>query len=88
MTPSTFTLLGARPLLGQLLERGDTSWSNPRTAILLSENFWRRRYGADPSIIGRSIDIDHGERTVVGILPRSFAFPTASIDIFYPRQYR
>jgi len=84
MTPSTFTLLGTRPLLGQLFEPGDTSWSNPRSAILISENLWRRRYGADPSIIGRPIDIDHGERIVIGVLPRSFDFPTPSVDIFYP----
>jgi putative ABC transport system permease protein len=84
MMPSVFTLLRARPLLGQLLEPGDTSWSNGRSAILISENLWRRRYGADPSIIGRSIDIDHGARTVVGVLPRSFDFPSPSVDIFYP----
>jgi putative ABC transport system permease protein len=84
MTPSTLTLLGARPLLGQLFEPGDTSWSNQRSAILISEKLWRRRYGADPAIIGRQIDIDHGERIVVGVLPRSFDFPMPSVDIFYP----
>ncbi len=85
MTPSTFTLLGARPLLGKLFQPGDTSWYGERLLpILISENLWRRRYGADPGIIGRRIDIDHGEREVVGVLPRSFRFPSPSIDIFYP----
>ena len=84
MTPSTFTLLGVRPLLGQLFERGDTSWSNGRTPVLISENLWRRRYGADSSIIGRRIDINRGARIVIGVLPRSFAFPTASVDLYYP----
>jgi predicted permease len=85
MTPSTFTLLRARPLLGQLFQPGDTSWYGERLLpILISENLWRRRYGADPSIIGRPIDIDHGERMVIGVLPRSFDFPTPSVDIFYP----
>jgi len=84
MTPNTFTLLGAHPVLGQLFERGDTSYSNPRSAILLSENFWRRRYAGDSSIIGRRIDINRGSRIVVGILPGSFDFPTASVDVFYP----
>jgi predicted permease len=85
MTPSTLTLLGVRPLLGQLFEPGDTSWSNQRRAILISENLWRRRYGADPAIIGRDIDIDHGKRIVVGVLPRTFDFPNASVDLFYPQ---
>jgi len=84
MTPNTFSLLGVRPLLGQLFEPGDTSWSNSRSAIVISENFWRRRYGADPSIIGRRIDINRGARNVIGVLPRSFDFPLASIDIYYP----
>jgi putative ABC transport system permease protein len=85
MTPNVFTLLGARPMLGQLFAAGDTSWSGDRMLpILISENFWRRRYGADPSIIGRRIDINRGARIVAGVLPRSFDFPTASVDIYYP----
>ena len=88
MTPNTFTLLGVRPLLGQLFEPGDTSWSNGRSATLISENLWRRRYGADSSIIGRRIDIDHGWRFITGVLPRSFAFPTPSVDLFYPAAVR
>jgi predicted permease len=84
MTPNTFTLLGVHPLHGQLFEPGDTSWSNERSAILISESLWRRRYGADPKIIGRRIDINRGARYVVGILPRSFEFPNPSVDVFYP----
>src|SRR5688500_14777937 len=84
VSPSTLTLLGARPLLGHVFEPGDTSWSNPRSAILISENLWRRRYGGDSSIIGRRIAINRGERNVIGVLPRSFDFPTPSVDIFYP----
>ncbi len=85
MAPSMLTLLGVRPILGQLFEVGDTSWTHPtRGAILLSERLWRRRYGADSSIIGRRIDINRGERLVIGVLPRSFAFPSASVDIYYP----
>ncbi len=84
MTPAAFRMLGVRPMLGQLFAPGDTSWTSGRIPILMSENFWRRRYGSDPSIIGRRIDINRGERIVIGILPRSFAFPTESVDLFYP----
>ena len=56
----------------------------PAYRVLISENLWRRRYGADASIIGRQIDINRGARIVIGILPRSFAFPTPSVDLFYP----
>jgi predicted permease len=84
MTPNTYTLLGVHPILGKLFEPGDSSFSNPREAILISENFWRRRYGADSSIIGRRIEINRGARNVIGVLPRSFDFPTSQVDIFYP----
>ena len=84
VTPNTFTLLGARPLLGQLFEPGDTSWSGPRAPIVISEELWRRRYGADPDIIGRRIDVNRGARIVVGVLPRAFDFPSPSISVWYP----
>ena len=84
VSPNMLTMLGAHPILGRLFEPGDTSWSNPRTAILISENLWRRRYGADSSIIGRSLDINRGERHVIGVLPRSFEFPSPATDIYYP----
>jgi len=84
VTPRVLTLLRARPVLGELFGTGDTSWTNGRSPVLISENLWRRRYGADSSIIGRSIDIDHGRRNVIGVLPRSFDFPSPSVDLFYP----
>lgn len=85
MSPSVFTLLGVRPLIGQLFTPADTSWYGERSLpILISERFWRRRYGADSTIIGRQIGINRGARTVIGVLPRDFAFPTASVDLFYP----
>jgi predicted permease len=85
MTPSVFSLLGVRPILGHLFAPGDTSWyGDGFLPLLISEDFWRRRYGADPSIIGRRIDTDITSRVVIGVLPRSFAFPASSVDIFYP----
>jgi predicted permease len=84
--PSTLALLGVRPVLGHLFETRDSSWSDGshRIPILISEDFWRRRYGADSSIIGRQIDINRGERIVVGILPHAFAFPSPGVDLYYP----
>jgi len=86
MMPNLFVLLGVHPLIGQLFETRDTSWTDGsgRIPILISENLWRRRYGSDSSIIGRRIDINRGERIVVGVLPRSFAFPSPSVDLYYP----
>lgn len=84
MTPSTFDLLGVRPLLGTLFERGDTSWTGDRLPILISQELWERRYGADPNIIGRSVSINRGARVIKGVLPRSFDFPSPAVSVWYP----
>jgi predicted permease len=84
LTPNVFTILGARPLLGQLFEPGDTSWSGARNAILISQELWERRYNADPKIIGRRIDLNRGDRTVIGVLPRAFDFPSPAVSVWYP----
>ena len=87
MSPSTFDVLGVRPLLGALFQRKDTSWvgvGDQFLPVLISQGLWERRYGADPAIIGRVIDIDHGPRVVIGVLPRSFQFPAPSVSVWYP----
>ena len=50
--------------------------------VILSHSLWERRYGADPSLIGRTISIDDNPMTVVGVMPASFdnvASPGAQI---------
>lgn len=85
MSPNTLTLLGVHPLIGELFQQSDTFWYGERLLpILISENLWRRRYGSDPTIIGRRVDINRGERAVIGVLPRSFDFPSPNVDIIYP----
>ena len=84
MTPGTFTLLGVRPLLGKLFEPTDTSWTGERMLpVLISQELWERRYGADPNIIGRSVSLNRGARVVIGVLPRSFDFPSPSVSVWY-----
>ncbi|MFI5231163.1 MAG: ABC transporter permease, partial [Gemmatimonadales bacterium] len=91
MSPSAFDALGVRPLLGALFARTDTSWfaraDGQFLPILISQDLWERRYGADPAIIGRHIDIDHGPRMVIAVLPRSFDFPSPSVSVWYPAAF-
>lgn len=79
-----FSLLGTKPALGRtfLLEE-DRHGANP--VVLLSDRFWRRRYHADPAIIGRSVVIDVEEFTVIGVLPRGFLFQGVPIDVWRSR---
>jgi putative ABC transport system permease protein len=66
--------LGARPLHGRLFVPDDDR-IGAAPVVILGHRLWRRRYGADAGILGRSIRIDGRSRTVVGILGPRFAFP-------------
>ena len=69
-TPSVFTTLGARPLLGRL----PTDDDNDRV-VVISHWLWRTWFGADSSVIGRSYDFARGTRTVIGVMGPEFRFP-------------
>lgn len=59
---------------------------SPRAAVL-SYSLWQRRYGGDPGILGQAIDIEGVPRTVVGIMPASFAYPTDT-DVWLSARYQ
>ena len=73
-TGNLFAVLGVRPFLGRALADED---SRPQAApvVVLSEGFWRRRFAADPGIVGRSLVLDGRPTTVVGVMPQSFQLP-------------
>jgi putative ABC transport system permease protein len=63
-----FDLLGVTPIAGRTFVPSDDT----TPVVVLGEGFWRRRFGGDPSIVGRSITVDGEPRTVVGIVPGWF----------------
>ena len=73
-TGNLFAVLGVRPFLGRALADED---SRPQASpvVVLSEGFWRRRFAADPGIVGRSLVLDGRPTTVVGVMPQSFQLP-------------
>lgn len=68
-----FADLGARPLVGRLLDPGD---GRPGAApvVLLAERFWRAKLGADPAVVGRTIPVNGHPFTIVGVVPSASAF--------------
>lgn len=69
-----FHLLGARPLLGRVIDPGSPG---PRVAVL-SESLWRRRFGADPAVLGRTLSLDGEPVQVVGVVPAAFRLPATA----------
>jgi len=68
-----FPLLRVKPVLGRVFTRDEDKPGAP-SVILLSYGLWQRRFGGDPNIIGREINLG-GKTTVVGVLPAGFQFP-------------
>ena len=85
VTPEIFALLEAQPLLGRTFVSGDGK-RGAAPVVILSENIWRSRFGADPKIVGSSVSLDKRSFTILGIMRSGFRAPTLSRnqDIWIP----
>jgi MacB-like periplasmic core domain len=70
LTENAETFLGVRPLFGRMIEPFDAG----HPVVVLNYRFWQRYFGGDPHAIGRTLEMDHAPYTIVGVMPRSFAF--------------
>ena len=75
--------LGARPLLGQLYTAANEVQGNDAVA-LISHGLWRANFGADPRVIGRSVEMNGRKRTIVGVMPPGFQFPSERTQLWVP----
>jgi len=73
-----FGLLEVHPLAGRLLTQADEASGAPHVA-LLSAGYWRSHYDGNPSVIGRTLDLDQQQYQIVGVLPDSFTFPLVGL---------
>jgi len=82
VTASVFTTLGVQPVKGRLfLSQEDAVGSN--NVAIVSEKFWRARYGGQDSILGSSLTLDNKLYTIVGVMPAGFRFP-GEFDVWLP----
>ena len=78
-----FRVLGVAPALGRDFLASDDQPSAQATAIL-SNSFWKRRFAADPAIVGKTIYLDAKPHTVIGVMPSSFDYPWAKDQLWTP----
>ena len=76
-TGNFFAVLGVKPYLGRTLRDADSAPGAPDVAVI-SEGLWRRRFGADPAIVGRPVTVNGRPFTVVGVMPQSFQLPAGA----------
>ena len=74
VTSEFFRAIGFTPRLGRAFDARELEAGGP-AAVVLGDDAWRTRFGADPGILGRQIRLDEEPRTVVGVLPPEFRFP-------------
>ena len=86
-----FETLGVTPLLGRSFLAGEDRW--PRAnVVILSHGLWKRRFGGDPNIIGRTLNLSTETYRVIGVLPPDFyplrmSNPAEKPEIFLPLGY-
>ena len=86
-----FGMLGVRTSRGRTLAPDDERADQPMVAVL-SDEFWRARFGADPSVVGQVLNIDGQPTTIVGILPPDLRIPHGfqsmlAADVWMPQRF-
>jgi putative ABC transport system permease protein len=81
-TASLFDVLSVPPAAGRVYTEAEDRAA--AQVVVLSDRFWRRRFGADPDIIGRRLTTHGGSLEVIGVMPASFSFPMAETDAWAP----
>lgn len=79
-------LLGVSPAIGELFSPNDERYPSPRMAIVLSYNYWLRRFGGDPAIVGKNFVLNNRPFWVLGVTQKGFfgVDPGQAVDIWVP----
>jgi putative ABC transport system permease protein len=83
VSPNFFSLLGVAPARGRLF-REEEETVGRGGVVVITDRFWRDRFSADTSVVGRTIRLDGTPFTIVGILPRGFRYGNVSDVLFTP----
>ena len=75
VTSAFFQEAKVLPLVGRLFLDNEYQIADARV-VVIGASLWQRLFGGDPALIGRTLNVNQQQRTVVGILPKTFQFPT------------
>ena len=82
VTPNLFSVLGVQAALGRTFAADEERSGN--RVVVLTDALWHRRYGADPGIVGRTVQMNGEPYDVIGVMPASFSFPDRDAMFFWP----
>ena len=78
-----FGAMGLQPILGRAFSEAEDRAGTDRVAVI-SERLWRRRFGGDPSLVGRTIALSGDTYSVIGVMPQGMRFPSRLTDVWLP----
>ena len=84
ISPQFFRVMAVRPLLGRLFIDSDYQPAGTLTAVI-SNDLWKRRFGAERAIVGRTIRLNGGDVVVVAVMPENVEFPKGAA-VWVPRR--
>src|SRR5689334_17273827 len=74
VTSGFFSVLGVQPILGRtFVADDDKGW--PQTVAIISHGLWKRRFGSDPAVVGKQVQMSWGVLTIIGVMPPGFEYP-------------
>jgi putative ABC transport system permease protein len=82
VSANLFSLLGVEPQIGRAFTPDEDKPGSH--VVILSYGLWQKRFGGDPSVIGRAINLNAESYTVVGVMPAKFQFPTPQDQLWAP----
>jgi putative ABC transport system permease protein len=83
VTAGWLTMFGITPELGRVFADAESRPDQP-LVIVISDGFWRRRFGADPHVLNKTLRLDGASRTVIGVMPAEFRYQAAGVDYWIP----
>lgn len=85
VTPGYFPMLGLKPVIGRYFSEEEVLGREEQVAVL-AESYWRRRFGADPGVLGKNLVLNGAARTIVGVAPTEYraGILSGGVDIILP----
>ncbi len=87
VTSGVFPAIRVNPLVGRVFNEDDMDPDGPAT-IMLSEGYWRSRYGGDPDVVGQTLQVDGVTREIIGVMPREIRALGYDPSLILPLRFR
>jgi len=83
VAPRFLEVMGISPALGREFAPNEEHWGGPST-VLISYRYWQRRFHGDSGAVGQKVHVSTYTSTIIGVMPESFRFPNADVDMWTP----